>query len=84
MYNECYAPKYGMVHSDEIYSCLELNLEEYRLFGHAMNRPTAKYMCNQRETIVFGQRAKKHVFSQLFHGILVDSEFIYIPSLFGQ
>ena len=52
-----------MVHSNEMYSCLELNLEEYRLFGHAMNRPTAKYMCHQREAIVLGQRAKKHVFS---------------------
>jgi hypothetical protein len=46
-----------------MYSCLELNLEEYISFGHAMNRPTAKYMCHQREAIVFGQRAKKHVFS---------------------
>ena len=46
-----------------MYSCLELNLEEYRLFGHAMNRPRAKYMCHQREAFVFGQRAKKHVFS---------------------
>ena len=45
-----------------MYSCLELNLEEYRLFRHAMNRLTAKHMCHQREAIVFGQRAKKDVF----------------------
>ena len=46
-----------------MYSCLELNLEEYILFGHAMNRPTAKCMCHQREAIDFGQRAEKHDFS---------------------
>ena len=55
--------KHGMVHSDGMYSSLELNLEEYKLFGHAMNRPTAKYMCHQIEAIVFGQRAKNHAFS---------------------
>ena len=46
-----------------MYSCLELNLEEYILFGHAVNRPTAKYMCHQRDAMVFGQRAEKHAFS---------------------
>ena len=51
-------PKHGIIHSDEMYSCLELNVEEYRSFGHAMNFPTAKYMCHQREAIIFGQRAK--------------------------
>ena len=56
-------PKHGIIHSDEIYSCLELNVEEYRLFGHAMNHPTTTYMCHQREAIVFGQRAEKHAFS---------------------
>ena len=54
-----------MVHSDEMYSCLELSLDEYRLFGHAMNSPRAKYMCHQREAIVFGHRAKKHIFSHI-------------------
>ena len=52
-----------MVHSDEMYSCLELNLEEYRLFGHDMNRPTDKYTCHQKEAIIFGQRAEKHAFN---------------------
>ena len=52
-------PKDGIVHSDEVYSCLELNVEEYRLFGHAMDRPTAKYMCHRIEGIVFGQCSRK-------------------------
>ena len=55
--------KHGIVHSDEIYYCLELNLEFYRLFCHAMDHPTAKYVCHQREAIVLGQRIKKHAFS---------------------
>ena len=36
------SPKHGIVHLDKMYSGLELNVEEYRLFGHAINRPTAK------------------------------------------
>ena len=56
-------PKHGIVHLDEIYSCLELNIEEYRLFGHAMNHPTAKYMCHQREAMLLVSTPEKHDFS---------------------
>ena len=42
--------------SDKMGSCLEFDEGEYRLFGHAVYSPTAKYMCHQREIIVFGQR----------------------------
>ena len=37
-------PKHAIIHSDEMYSCLEFNLEEYGSFGHGMTHPTAKYM----------------------------------------
>ena len=52
---------------DKMYSCLELNTEAYRLFSHAMNRPTAKDMCHQIEATVSHCfvviAAERHAFS---------------------
>ena len=64
--NEYYAPKHGIVHLDEIYSCLELSSEGYNLFGHAMYESSYSqiYVPSKRGHRFLVNTAKKHAFSR--------------------